>query len=327
MQSTWILSIVTLAASGLPAQSYAKSPSSQEDNVQYIHRYGISIPKHHWEECGQNGQVIKSLNGGIVCSQTFYFGLLHGETSYTFPYTDNIEKLDLFSNGHRTKETWFYFSGNPRKEIIYQPEQQREITEWYENGSIKSSEKWTDSILVQGEYFDASHQRISSVENGEGVRTNNDAYGYLSTTDHFKNGKLIYQTTYHPNASPKEVIPYKDGFVDGLRRTYYPGGEPMAIETWQQGRQHGITTFFHNGEKTQEVSYIDGMKNGKGYVYQDGSVIIQEQLWKDDLLHGCCITYVEGEPSAKWYYKGKTVSKGYYDSFNKTPERMVRSSL
>lgn len=282
---------------------------------QYVHQYGVEVPRYHWEESGQNGQVIKTLKDGVVCSQTYNCGLLEGETTYTYPNSTQIEKVEVYSQDKLRKETIYYYSGQPRTEVTYHPSEPTVKREWYENAQLKSFEKVSGDLMVYAEYYDTQGHRISNVQEGDGQRIVRDNYGIMVMSDTFKDGKVEYRTNFYPNGSPKEITPYLNGCVEGLRKTYYPGGEPNTIETWVGGKQEGITTIFSEGQKAQEIPYTDGLKNGRGKVFKDGAIVIQEPTWKDDMLHGPCMTTIDGRKLTEWYYKGKKVTKGYYDSF------------
>lgn len=293
-------------------------PSCDNEIVdqRYIHPYGVTVPRYHWEETGQNGQIVTTLKFGVICTQTYYLGKLEGESTYSFPFSDTVEKVELYSQDQLLRETTFYINGRPKKEIVYNPSEHNTITEWYENGQLKSYEKHAGSMVAYGEYYDIYGNRISGIDNGSGVRTLRDTYGLLVFTDSFNGGQAEYRTTYYPNGAPKEVTPYKNGIVEGQRKTYFPGGEPKTIETWVGGKQQGTTTVFVDGQKSLEIPYVDGVKNGKGKVYKDGAIVVQEQTWKDDMLHGPCYSYIDERTHTDWYYKGNKVTKGYYDSFS-----------
>jgi antitoxin component YwqK of YwqJK toxin-antitoxin module len=307
--------LVTILMTASCVHNAYDSDDNDVVDEQYVHEYGVAVPKYHWEESGQNGQVIKTLRQGIICSQSYYCGLLEGETTYTFPHCELIEKVEVYSQDQLRKETFYYMAGRPKKEIVYNPSEPTITTEWYENGQVKSLEKSSGDLFVYAEYYDPEGHQISMINDGYGRKIMRDNYGILVMADSFKDGRVEYRTTYYPNGAPKEITPYRNGIVEGLRKTYYQGGEPNTIETWIGGRQEGVTTLFADGQKAQEVPYIDGRKNGRGKIFQDGTIVIQEPTWKDDLFHGPCITTIDGRRITEWYYKGKPVTKGYYDSF------------
>jgi antitoxin component YwqK of YwqJK toxin-antitoxin module len=308
--STLLLLILSAASCTVrPTRSYIL-------DQQFVHPYGVEVPRYFWEETGQNGKIITTLGNGITCTQSFYLGVLEGETSYTFPCSTEIERIQIFSHDQIKQETIYYRSGMVYRQVIFNPSEHNLVSEWYENGQLKSYEKFAGNLIAYGEYYDPYGQRISSIEDGNGSRTYRDDDGLLVSIDSYKNGEIDSTSIYYANGSLRDVIPYKNGVVEGLRKSYYPGGEPNTIETWYCGSQSGITTVFVDGQKSEDIPYVGGVKHGVGWVYQDGTFVIQERNWKNDVLHGPCHTYIEGYRTTEWYYKGNKVTKGYYDSFN-----------
>jgi antitoxin component YwqK of YwqJK toxin-antitoxin module len=319
------LAILAASCSSPPPESYF---CNEIIDQRYVHRYGVTVPRFHWEEAGQNGQIVTTLKQGITCTQNYYCGKLEGETVYTFPFSDNVEKVQVFSQDQLVKETVFYPTGGMRYEIVCNPSE-RTIKEWYENGCLKCYEKYSGSLLAYAEYYDSRQQRVSGIEQGSGMRSMRDNYGMLLFVDTFKEGEIEYRTCYYSDpdpsrCTPKEINPYKNGLVHGVRRTYFEGGEPKTIENWYQGKQEGLTTIFVNGERAQEVPYRQGLREGIGRVYKDGEIVIQEIHWKDDQMHGPCYTYIDDHTATEWYYKGKKVTKGYFDSFNFNPTKLSK---
>ena len=284
-------------------------------DTKYVHKYGMAMPMDDWQHSGQSGQVVKTLKQGVVCSQAYYDGQLEGETTYTFPFSDDLEKVQYYSSNRLNKETIYHRNGTPRQETDFS-ENDRVVREWYETGTLKSVETSTGERLVKGDYYDVRQQHTSNIENGSGVKTVTDSYGQLISTEHYNDGQMTHITRYHPNGSPKEITPFQNGVVEGYRKTFYPGGEPMTIESWLGGRQEGLTTVYQDGVKVEEVPFVNGMKNGKARVFKDGTSVSQEISWKDDQKHGPTHTYIDDRIATDWYLRGNKVSKGYYDALN-----------
>lgn len=283
---------------------------------QYVHRYGVTIPKHQWEEEGQVGTIVTTREDGVTVTQTFQHGNLEGETRTTFPFSSDVEKIELFSQNELLKETLFYPSGAYKRVKTFNcADHTVTIQSWYENGRVQSFEKLSGGLLVYGEYYSPQGERLTSISEGSGARIVHDTVGIPQLVEEVEAGKVQYRTTLYADGLPKEIDPYLNGVVEGQRKTYYPGGEPKTIETWKGGKQQGITLVFKDGEKLQEIPYVNGMKNGKGKVFKDGAIVIQEPTWKDDQLHGPCILYLDDRKTTEWYFKGRRVTKAYYNSF------------
>lgn len=280
----------------------------------YTHRYGVEITPDDWSSRGESGKVTSNLANGVVVSKTYDAGVLEGDTTYTFPHQSAIEKVEVYSQNTLTQETVNYPSGNPQKQIQHRSPTNQVVYTWYENGTPLSIEEYEDGWLVSGEYHNPDHQVEGTVENRQGTRVNRDHYGIVLSVETIENGQVAMQTLYHPNQAPKSLTPYVNGKVDGIQKTFLPGGEPNTIETWVAGIQEGETTIFLNGEKYAVIPYHLGRKDGVEKRFKDGADVVQEIYWVSDMRHGPSHSYVDGTVATDWYYEGSPVSKIKYDA-------------
>lgn len=315
MQSRYLIGLIGVTA--CICTSCAQQDGSQEIVVEttFVHTYGVEVPPQDWNERGKNGQVISTLSNGVQVSNSYSGGILEGETSYTFPYRTNIQKIDTYANNAVTRSVEFYPSGAPRQETTYLADGQRQVRSWYENGAPQNIETYdSNGLLTKGESFDLQHHRESWVDGNEGMRVVRDEYGQLVSRDTIQNGVMTYRTTYHANGAPKSISPYSNsGMVHGVLKTYLPDGEPDTVEEWVDGKQQGITIVFRNGEKYAEISYVNGVKNGLERHFLDGDLVVEEITWKDNLKHGPAMSYVGETMVSEWFYQGKPVTKGNYE--------------
>lgn len=280
----------------------------------YVHKYGVTVPEQDWSARGKHGQIISEMKNGVTVSRSYSSGVIDGPTTYTFPHSSAIEKIETYARGNLLKETLHYRSGPPMQENDYTIDGTKKVTTWYENGSPKSIENFDMSdALVKAEYYTPTHQTEAQVENKHGIRITRNQYGHILSKDTIDNGIMTVRTTFHYNGSTKEIVSYKDGNINGKRQTFLPDGEPNTIEDWKNGNQHGITVLFQNGEKYSETPYINGVKHGIEKRYRDGNELTQEVSWYDDMQEGPLKVYVDNVATTEWYYEGRPVSKLDYD--------------
>jgi antitoxin component YwqK of YwqJK toxin-antitoxin module len=306
-----IFTYMIFLAIGLLTSACASRGGGRNDvvDVTYVHPYGVEVPPENWTS---NGQVISTLKNGVVMNRNYKEGILEGETTYTYPHSDTIAKVETYSNGTLVKDIEKYPSGASAREIIHQDPSRKLLTTWYESGTPQGHEEHHDDMLIEGHYFDPSHQLESSVSNGEGVRTQRDGYGQLVSVDSIQNGQMVLQTASHPNGTPKEIASFQDKQMDGVRRTFFPSGEPNTHEEWSNGVQHGTTTVFRNGEKYAEVPYANGRKHGIERRYRDGNQLVEEITWAAGKMHGPYRTYIGNTIKTDWYYLDKQVSEAQF---------------
>lgn len=310
----FIILISAAVVTGCARTRHQQQPSCQVVDEHYVHKYGIPVPKEDWSSRGKHGQVITTLDNGVVVKKNYVAGDLHGETTYTFPHSDIVEKRENYANGKLMSEVVFDMSGHPREEVIFENNNSRIVTLWFEGGEPMSRERFEGELIMEGEYYTAGNVVESRIDNGSGTRFTKDAYGQTLSTDVLEGGKVVSSITYHANGNPKAICPYRNGIVEGERKVFLPAGEPEAIEGWAAGVRQGVTVEFKNGEKYAEVPYANGKKNGLERRFRDGAVVTEEISWLNDFRHGPSVTFLDGKAiKTEWYVHGRVVPKASYE--------------
>ncbi len=300
----------------VPAASCLPCPTTEPCVEQKcFHKYGNEVQPDYWVDCGRNGQLITTQRNGVVITQSYANGMLNGQSTFSYPHSEQAERVEMYENDQMVSQTFYQQSGMPINSIEYSSPDISTETIWYENGNPKSTEKYERGMLVSGEYYDLQNNRDAWVSDGYGERNSRDSLGSLVSLDTFRNGELTSKVIQYPNGTPKEVIAIANGQINGERKTYYPGGEPMSIEFWNNGQQHGLTTIYQNGEKYAEVPYNNGRKHGVERRYRDGSNVTQEINWNNDQMHGQSNTYYGDSVQTDWYYNGRLSTRSNFESF------------
>jgi len=281
----------------------------------YVHKYGVAVPPDFWEQSGEHGAVISTMADGVVITRSYSSGLLEGETTYSFPHSSQTQKKELYTQGTMIRFIELYFDGTPQIETVLDAPSpgMKTISTWYLSGTPRSVEQFNGDRLYIAEYYTPANQRDAWVENYQGKRLVRDDYGQLIATDTIEDGLLSSRTSYHPNGSPKELVPYENGSVSGERRTYHPAGEPNTVEQWSDGNQHGVSMIYLHGERYAEVPFNNGKRQGVERRYRDGDQLAQEITWDNDQMHGQATTYVNDISKTEWYYRGSAITKTDYD--------------
>ncbi len=313
---------LALAAAAVASLTSCGSPS-QGDVVKqkYVHKYGLEVPSEDWESRGKDGTVITTLANGVNVTNLYVRGSLHGESTYSFPHSDTIERIDHYDNGKLVKQTFNNENGWPREEIRFCANNQYEKTTWYESSSPQSVETYRGDRLITGQYYTAQHQLESRVDDGEGMRIVRDFYGTHLRNEQISAGVPALVLTYHPNQVLESETPYVNGKVEGVRQTFHPSGEPNTTESWIAGKQHGLTVEYKNGLVWKEIPYVDGHREGVEKVYRNGCDLVEEVTWFEGKKHGPHRRYIDEIVKTEWYYRDGLMPKGKKEQFMTHQER------
>lgn len=311
-----LLSLALMLGGCSSNKQYNPSPKDRVVDQTYVHKYGVTVKQDDWAQRGKDGKVITVLSSGVEVTNSYDGGVLHGDTSYTYPHTKIIAKVDSYAHGVLVKEVEFTHSGTPKRQVLYAcnpGEPEKTITLWYETGTPSSIEMYQGDHLVGGKYFSPDHVVEAEVIDGIGSRINRDVYGQLISNDQIAGGELVKRTTFHPNGTPSEIIPFRNNVIHGEKMAFYPGGEPKSLEEWVNGKQNGMTMTFLNGEKISEVPYVSGAKHGVEKRFRNGETVVEEIHWLGNSRHGPSKTYIGEVLKTDWFYRGQKVTKTNYE--------------
>jgi antitoxin component YwqK of YwqJK toxin-antitoxin module len=305
-QNTWF-GVLLVALTSCTAQHQDKDALK----TTYVHQYGVEVADSgDWEKRGANGQTVQQLKNGATLTKSWHDGELHGTCTLTFPHTSTVFRETFYEKGARVWMMTNYPSGAPKRQDTYLPEGGLVVATWYEDGTPRAREEYCYDDILTGQYFTTEQELESEIKGSIGQRVNRDGHGQLVSKETIKDGQLALEVSFYPNGMPKKETPYAQGKIDGMVRTYYPGGEPQTVEEWQEGFPNGITTIFQNGEKIALVPYIDGVKEGKEERFRPGTQeVVEEIAWKNNKRHGPTFVYVDGQKVTDWYHSGEKVSR------------------
>jgi len=95
--------------------------------------------------------------------------------------------------------------------------------------------------------------------------------------------------TFHPGGAVQTETPYERGSIEGESRTYDPEGNVIRIVNFKDGRRHGesIDYWVDNPEQPQRIiSYVDGQVHGVARAYYLDGSLHWERPFVDNELHG-----------------------------------------
>lgn len=314
MRREVLFSALSLALLMGGCRSYRKADVVSES---YIHKYGVEVSKDDWALNGKNGQVVSLRSDGVRVSRSYLNGVLEGKTTYSFPNSSTIARIETYSKGDLVSKTDNYLTGVPKEEQKFAGPVVAEVDRWYEDGTPAMVEMYNNGRLARGEYKTPLNVVEARVEEGMGVRLAFANSGLVLSKDTIREGQMVERITYFETGEPAVITPYANGEIHGVRKTFFPGGLPNTVEEWVHGQQEGTTVIHVNGEKVAEVPYVKGSKHGIERRYRDGKALAEEVSWKMGVQHGPRKLIVsDTETKIEWYQQGELVSRPTYERMN-----------
>lgn len=282
--------------------------------VTFLHKYGVPVEEADWHREGKNGQLVELTNDGITATKSYREGILHGESTYTFPHSSTIQYKENYQEGLLVAKSENYPSGVPHIEKLFEGTHRVKVTSWYEQGTPCTIENYVDGYLVYGEYRNPYNEIVSRVTEGQGIRLQHSQDGEVEARESISNGSVIERVIFYANGEPKSITPFQNGVIHGTCLTFLSGGLPHTVENWVNGYQEGITTVYQNGEKVASIPYIHGKRHGVASIYRDGTILSEEVTWKNDKIHGMRTLHLgEGQKKIEWYIDNELVNKPTFD--------------
>lgn len=126
-----------------------------------------------------------------------------------------------------------------------------------------------------------------------------------------KHGLQLYLTK---DADTTREEHYKNGLLDGVKKSYYPKSKLEKEINYKDGLMDGAFKAYSTEDKLiQELNYKQGKKNGElKYYYNDG-VLLSIEHWNMDVKNGEFKTfYIEGIVQSMENYK-KGIPEGWFE--------------
>lgn len=273
----------------------------------YIHRYGVELPPEEWDARGQDGQIMAMRKDGVLLRRSYEAGVPQGEWTETYPYREEIAKKSIYNRGTLQKEIFYSPLGVPRKEISYDASGEERLIVWDQQGKPQKQEVYQTGALLAGTYYDHSNTEEGGVKDGKGTQVNRSPEGALESIREIDRGAVVLERSFDAQGTLSALTPYHEGKIEGTRRTFGHGGEPLTVEQWQDGTQQGVSVVFERGEKISELPFIAGRVHGIEKRYRDGTTLVEEVTWVNGQKHGPRKVFFQGSVQTDWFFEGRPV--------------------
>jgi antitoxin component YwqK of YwqJK toxin-antitoxin module len=230
--------------------------------------------------------------GALSATINYQHGSLNGPTETFYP-TGERKRVTPYENGVKEGEEIAYSkSGIVVQLITFHNGRRQGPSRGYGNDGKESwQEEFHDDHLVSGAYLSTSGDLISSVANGNGIRSSFED-GHLISQEEIRNGVPEGWTTlYEYDGTIERKYEVKNGKKNGTEIRYYIENTkqtPRLMLEWREGILHGtIKTWYPTGAIESQREICQNLKQGLSMAwYPDGSVMLVEEYNDDKLIRG-----------------------------------------
>ena len=228
--------------------------------------------------------------GAITATFTYKQGALSGPTT-TFYSTGEKASITPYASGVKEGVRVLYStSGDVTGELsFHKGARHGSAFGRYDNGVDNWKEEYVDDHLRQGTYWALDGTPISSVSNGEGLRSTFDDERLNSQEEVHHGVPEGWVTVFDSEGVVDRKYQVKEGKKHGTEFRYFPGTtqEKLSIE-WHSGVIHGTTkTWYSNGALESQREISQNMRQGIATAwYPDGSLQLVEEYADDKLIRG-----------------------------------------
>ena len=284
----------------------------------YFHQYGPEIKSEEWKSQGGTGDRVELLANGVEVRHSYENDVLHGMSTWSFPYSKIVERFEEYDHGKKIAFGWNYPSGSPEWQDELLSDGKHVIRSWYEEGSPRFVEESVDSKISEGQYFTDEGDVEAVIIDGNGMKIERSPQGVLIARERYVDREPVVRELFYPNGLVKEVISFRSSKKDGLRKCFDDVGRPMVIESWKNDALHGVSTYFTDGTKVRQVFYKNGKKDGSEVLYNpETGTVVEEISWSEDVRHGPSKVNTGSDVLVTWYIKGVQVTPEQFQSQGK----------
>jgi antitoxin component YwqK of YwqJK toxin-antitoxin module len=228
--------------------------------------------------------------GALSATFTYKQGALNGPAE-TFYSSGEKETVSTYDNGMKEGlEMTYAKNGQVLEQVTFHKGMRHgPATGYYENGAENWTEEYLNDHLTNAAYFAPDHVMLSSVQQGEGLRSVFDE-NRLTGQEEIHHGQPEGTTTIFDSAGGIErVYGVKNGKKNGVEIRYVAGTTTPKISIeWRDGIIHGtVKTWYPSGVLESQRELCQNAKQGVSMAwYPDGSLMLVEEYDNDKLIKG-----------------------------------------
>ncbi|WP_375580974.1 hypothetical protein ABWH96_08165 [Marivirga tractuosa] len=312
-------------------KSGEKFRNKRDSIATYYNKEGDVIAKATFESLESEkpieGTVMELFNAKLRYEKHYKHGKEIKKVEYFhYKYPLRISKKETFyDDGRRTREKWYYSTGDLRSDFIYDGYRRKAVTYYDKDGKVIGKLGYSNrkEIGTEVKFFyesDLIREVTKYDEEGEMLtkkifdkRYDEDKVPYtILEADIQSNGKSKY---YAPDGSKLAEAEFRGGEpFSGViveHPSYNADYDLYIIKPFKEGEVHGIVKEMKYYDKEpyqpvvgRESVYKEGQRNGVDKIYYPNGELRIFQHYKNGQLHGKYISYDEnGNVEEQYSYK------------------------
>ena len=228
--------------------------------------------------------------GALTATFTYERGTLNGPSETFYP-TGEKESTIQYENGSKEgQEITYGKDGTVLQTISYHEGLRHGPARGnFEDGSENWREEYDEDRLMNATYFNRKKESVSSVCQGEGLRSVFDD-DYLESQEEVHGGRPEGKVTiYELNGAIERIYEVKNGKKHGTEVRYYTEKKSPRISIdWRDGMIHGtVKTWYQSGVLESQREMCQNARQGVSMAwYPDGALMLVEEYDNDKLVRG-----------------------------------------
>lgn len=254
-------------------------------------------------------------NGNLIAEIPYAKGVLQGTALYYHPNGQLWKKIPFSQGELNGTQELFTEEGALLQTVNYVVSQKEgPAYRYWEPNKLASQENYAEGRLITGLYYNSKGELISSIDDGRGFRSLFGKDG-IAELQEFRAGIMQGQVkVFSRNNHLLRLYHVKNGARHGDETEYYDffaegKQQPKILIPWFDGRIQGVAkTWYDNGMQESQREMSNNVKMGLSSAwYRDGSLMLIEEYDTNKLVRG--EYYKKGEKTpASFIASGKGIA-------------------
>lgn len=301
-----LIHVVNYNRHGVKTSSYSQNSKGEVDGPDTIFYASGKIKEISvYRDGKENGPVVSFYENGKKKTEfDMADGKKHGY--YKSYFTNGKMQSEGWIQDNQSQGQWLFYdeSGDLNLKTFYTDDELTGYKEQFSGGKNTNEQYYYFGWLESMKHFDNEGKTIAvdSFPKASGKYRLLHANGKLAAEGSYRNGFLngLFKS-YYFDGSPELISYYKGGELDSTYTSYYYGGVKYVDAAYKAGNKHGAWTYYdEDGKLSRKANYVDDEIDGERVSYHDNGAKDVVSVYKNGSLNG---TIRKFDPSGSMAYE------------------------